>query len=88
MNIENLKMLKILDRCQSISKAAACLYLSQSTLTRQPIMMEKELGFTLFYRLPEGVKPTPGGRYFTISWMPCWTAMTARWLERVSDPLR
>ena len=64
MNIKNLKMLKILDRCQSISKAAACLYLSQSTLTRQLIMMEKELGFTLFYRLPEGVKPTLGGRYF------------------------
>lgn len=64
MNIENLKMLKILDRCQSISKAAACLYLSQSTLTRQLIMMEKELGFALFHRLPEGVKPTPGGCYF------------------------
>lgn len=64
MNIQHLKMLKILDRCQSISKAATCLYLSQSALTRQLLMIEKELGFSLFYRLHDGVKATPSGRYF------------------------
>ncbi len=64
MNLRQLKMLKTIAQCQSISKAAACLYLSQSALTRQLLAMEKELGFTLFHRHRDGIEPTDSGSYF------------------------
>lgn len=64
MNINQLQYLEHLVKYESISKAAKACYLSQSALTRQIKMMEKELGFLLFERKNNGVQLTPEGLVF------------------------
>ncbi len=64
MNLIQLQYLEHLVKYESISKAAKCCYLSQSALTRQIMMMEKELGFTLFERKNNGIKLTAEGTIF------------------------
>lgn len=64
MNINQLRYLEHLVKLESISKAAKACYLSQSALTRQIMMMEKELGFELFERNNNGIKLTVEGTIF------------------------
>lgn len=64
MTIQQLKLMKILVECKSISKAAQRCFLSQSSLTRQIQAMEKETGILLFERSHRGIKPTQAGRVF------------------------
>ena len=45
----------------NLSKASEVLYLSQSALSRQVSLLEKELNCFLFYRLPRGLKLTYKG---------------------------
>lgn len=46
---------------RSVSKAAALLHVTQPSLSRQIIALERELGHQLFDRTPHGVEPTPAG---------------------------
>lgn len=64
MTLQQLNLLKNLIECGSISKAAQLCFLSQSALTRQIQVMEKEIGFPLFERSYNGVKPTHPGFIF------------------------
>ncbi|MCI8565371.1 MAG: LysR family transcriptional regulator [Lachnospiraceae bacterium] len=64
MTIQQLKLIKTLAECGSISRASQQCFLSQPALTRQIQAMEKELGFSLFERCYNGVKPTQPGRVF------------------------
>ena len=62
MTIQQLRMVRKLVECGSISKAAQQCFLSQSALTRQIQVMEKETGFPLFDRSFNGIKPTAPGQ--------------------------
>ena len=64
MTIQQLKLIKTLAECGSISKASQQCFLSQPALTRQIQAMEKELGFPLFERCYNGIKPTRPGHIF------------------------
>ena len=64
MTIQQLKLMKILVECGSISKAAQRCFLSQSSLTRQIQAMEKETGIPLFVRSHRGIQPTQAGCIF------------------------
>ncbi|WP_019807908.1 LysR family transcriptional regulator [Saccharomonospora halophila] len=46
---------------RSFSKAAAILHMTQPSLSRQIMALERELGQTLLDRTPQGVEPTPAG---------------------------
>ena len=48
----------------SISKASETLFLSQPAISLQIKKLENELGFSLFYRTPQGVSLTPAGEEF------------------------
>jgi DNA-binding transcriptional LysR family regulator len=50
----------------SITQAAANLYLAQPSLSHQITTLEKELGGSLFERLPRGLRLTPAGRAFLV----------------------
>lgn len=45
----------------NISKAARLMFLSQPTVSNQLRALEKQIGYSLFYRLPRGVELTPEG---------------------------
>jgi DNA-binding transcriptional LysR family regulator len=58
------KMLKYLSEvahCGSIRKAAARLNVASSSINRQILALEDELGMPLFERLPRGLRPTAAG---------------------------
>lgn len=46
---------------RSFSKAAAILHMTQPSLSRQIMALERELGHALLIRTPQGVEPTPAG---------------------------
>jgi DNA-binding transcriptional LysR family regulator len=48
-------------RAGSIREAARQLHISSSALNRQLLMLESGFGFSLFDRLPQGLRLTPGG---------------------------
>lgn len=48
-------------KTESISRAAEAMYMSQSTVTTHLQRLEKNLGYTLFYRNPGGLQLTPEG---------------------------
>ncbi|MEI4741974.1 LysR family transcriptional regulator [Rhodococcus erythropolis] len=50
----------------SITQAAANMYLAQPSLSHQITTLEKELGGSLFERLPRGLRLTPAGRAFLV----------------------
>lgn len=50
---------------RSFSQAAAALYSNQPNVTRMIRKLESELGCALFFRSPQGVRPTPEGRSST-----------------------
>lgn len=45
----------------NISRAARLMFLSQPTVSNQLHALEKQIGYSLFYRLPKGVELTPEG---------------------------
>lgn len=47
---------------RSVSKAACLLHMTQPSLSRQILALERELGHALFDRTPQGVEPTAAGR--------------------------
>ncbi len=47
----------------NISKAAQLMFLSQPTVSNQLHALEKQIGYSLFYRLPRGVELTPEGTF-------------------------
>ena len=51
-------------RCGSFSKAAAKLFFSQQTVSKQVAMLEAELGVLLFFRSRAGVSLTKEGEYY------------------------
>lgn len=51
-------------RFESVTRAAASLYITQSALTRSIAEVEAELGLKLFIRLPRGVRATEAGGIF------------------------
>lgn len=64
MNLENYHYLLEIDRHKSISSAARALHLPQTTLSSTINAMERELGFSIFYRTPSGMVPTTKGKQF------------------------
>lgn len=61
MRMEHLQYLIEIGRRRSISAAAQELYLGQTTLSTIVKSAEEELGFPIFYRTHNGVKPTAEG---------------------------
>ena len=55
-------------RMKSLSKAAAKLFISQPTISRQIRALEKDLGFPLFERKNIGVRLTPMGEILFSEW--------------------
>lgn len=62
MNVQNLKMFIKIIETGSISKAAELMNISQSALSQQLRVMEKEIGTRLFERNYNGVIPTDTGK--------------------------
>lgn len=61
MKIEQIKYLLEIDKYHSIATASQILYLGRTTLGNIVKNVEKELGFSIFQRLHDGVKTTPEG---------------------------
>lgn len=61
MDLRSLKYVSAAIRLQSISKAAAELYIAQPALSRQIRLLEEELGVALLVRHRRGVVPTTEG---------------------------
>lgn len=64
MNEKDWRILKILAEEKNITTAAERLYITQPALTYRLKTMEKELGTTLFVRMPRGLIITPQGEEF------------------------
>lgn len=64
MTLEMMERFVVLARHKSFSQAAAELYLSQSTLSRQIMELEKELGCTLIIRSGRGITFSEAGQLF------------------------
>lgn len=64
MHLENYHYLLEIDRHKSISSAARALHLPQTTLSSIINAVERELGFSIFYRTPSGMVPTTKGKQF------------------------
>lgn len=63
MNTEHLRYLLLIAERKSINQAAEALQLQRSYLSKVLCGLEKQLGVTLFERVPKGVLPTPEGAY-------------------------
>lgn len=63
--------------CQSISKAAERLYVSQSAISQQLLKLEAELGYCLFTRTIHGLELTAAGERFCIEGRPVVDAWQA-----------
>lgn len=64
MNLHHIHYAIEIARYGSFNKAAANLFISQPSLSRAIRALERELGFELFVRLPNGVLPTHQGQEF------------------------
>ncbi|MCI8909112.1 MAG: LysR family transcriptional regulator [Oscillibacter sp.] len=64
MNLQQFKYVLEAYRQNSISRAAAALYVTQPTLSIAIKELESELGFTIFERTSKGIIPTPAGTAF------------------------
>ena len=64
MNSETLTYFQYIARYKNITKAAKHFYISQSTLSRQLIALEEELGVTLFIRDNKKLELTKSGSVF------------------------
>lgn len=63
MNTEHLHYLLTINQYHSINQAAEALHLQRSYLSRVVSTLEKQLGVTIFERVPKGVLPTSEGAY-------------------------
>jgi DNA-binding transcriptional LysR family regulator len=61
MELRQLSYFRKVAELRSVSKAAAHLHMTQPSLSRQILALERELGHALFDRTPHGVEPTPAG---------------------------
>ncbi|WP_038286787.1 LysR family transcriptional regulator [Acetivibrio straminisolvens] len=61
MNLELYKTFYHIAKCESITKAAEQMYITQPAVSRAIRQLEEELGCTLFIRTPKGVKLTLEG---------------------------
>ena len=64
MKLRYLEYAIMIMRCQSISKAAEKLYISQPSLSEAVKKMESKLGFVVFKRNNKGIEITPAGAKF------------------------
>ena len=64
MNLQHLKYTIEVYKAGSISGAAQNLYMAQPNLSKAIKELEKELGFEIFERSPEGMRPTDMGIRF------------------------
>ena len=64
MELRHLRYLVAVAEEGSILRAAHRLRVAQSSLSRQIQDLEREVGVKLFYRVPRGVRLTPGGEEF------------------------
>ena len=62
MYLENFHYLLEVERLKSISAAARSLNLRQNTLSSIINVLEKDLGYSVFYRTPDGMIPTKEGK--------------------------
>ena len=62
MTIAQMECFLAVAKCLNMSEAARRFNLTQPTLSRQIIAMERELSFQLFYRGKKGLQLTPAGR--------------------------
>lgn len=65
MDIETLRYFQYIAKYKNITKAASHFYISQSTLSRQIMNLEKELGVTLFIRDNRKLELTEAGNVFS-----------------------
>lgn len=63
INLEYFRVFYHVATRRSISKAAQAMFLSQPTVSNQLRVLEKQIGYNLFYRLPRGVELTPEGMF-------------------------
>jgi DNA-binding transcriptional LysR family regulator len=61
MELRQLTYFSKVAELRSVSKAATHLHMTQPSLSRQVLALERELGHSLFDRTPHGVEPTPAG---------------------------
>jgi DNA-binding transcriptional LysR family regulator len=64
MDTRHIRAAVTVARCGTFTRAAQKLYMAQSTLSRQVLALERELGVTLFVRGPRAVELTHQGRAF------------------------
>ncbi len=64
MQIKQFEYVREIANCNSISKAAQNLFISQQTLSEALKLLETELGFKIFTRSNKGVTPTKSGEKF------------------------
>lgn len=62
MNLTHLKYILEVERCGSISRASAALYMGQPNLSKVIKELENELGAAIFKRTAKGVIPTEKGK--------------------------
>lgn len=73
VDTKDISLFLAIARLSSISRTADQMFMSQSTVTAHLQRLERALGYTLFQRLPNGVKLTPEGQQF----MPLAESMAA-----------
>ena len=64
MNIKHLQYMIEIERVGSISQAAKNLYVGQPNLSRILREVEESVGFTIFDRTHQGIRPTERGMAF------------------------
>ena len=64
MNIQQLTYIVEIAKCNSISRAAEYLFVSQPALSQQIRNLEKELGYCVFRRTRKGLELTEKGNLF------------------------
>lgn len=64
MNLSWLSYVIEIERCGSINRAAQNLYVSQSNLSSTIKLLENEIGYALFHRTNQGIRPTSEGYLF------------------------
>ncbi|GMA62390.1 LysR family transcriptional regulator [Alicyclobacillus fastidiosus] len=77
MDTKDLQLFLAASRNKSISRTAEQLFMSQSTVTTRLQRLERDIGYQLFDRMPNGVQLTPEGARF----LP-WLNKLYRWSDR------